>query len=85
MAKAKPAAPAAAKEGAAPKKKGNFFKSFGRFFSEVRSEFRKIVWPSRKTAMNNVIVVLGVCLSVGVVIWIVDALLSLILTYGLKG
>ena len=55
------------------KKRGLF-----RFFHDVRGEFKKIVWPSKKTALKNTIVVLGVVLAVGVCIWVIDLILALI-------
>ncbi len=53
------------------------------FFKDYKSEITKIVWPSRKTVVKNVIVVLIMCLLVGAFIWVLDwalaQLLSLIL------
>ncbi len=62
-------------------KKPNFFVRTGRklskWFREMRSELRKVVWPSGKQLLNNTLVVLGVALLVGIVIWILDALAGL--------
>lgn len=52
--------------------KPNIFKRIGRFFRDLRSEFKKIVWPTKKQTLNNTLVVL-VCVAVsGIVIWSVD-------------
>ena len=43
-----------------------------RFFSETRSEFKKIVWPAPKQVLNNTIVVIAMIVFVGVIIWLLD-------------
>lgn len=57
------------------KKKVGVFKRIGRFFRDLKSEFKKIVWPSKKTTINNTLVVLALMAIVGVSIWILDWLL----------
>lgn len=54
------------------KKKDGFFKKVTRFFKDTRSEFKKIIWPTRKQIINNTTVVLVVMAIVGVSIWILD-------------
>ena len=44
-----------------------------RFFKEEKSELKKVIWPSRQQLINNTITVLGACLVIGAIIWIVDA------------
>ena len=61
-----------------PAKKSRL-RNFGRFFSDVKSEFKKIVWPTRKQAINNTLVVLGFSAAVGVIVWSFDAVLTLII------
>lgn len=52
--------------------KPGVFKRIGRFFRDLRSEFKKIVWPTKKQTLNNTLVVL-VCVAVsGIVIWSMD-------------
>ena len=48
-------------------------KDRGRWFREMRSELKKVVWPSGKTTMKNTLTVLLCSLAVGVCIWIFDA------------
>ena len=48
-------------------------KDRGRWFREMRSELKKIVWPSSKQVMKNTGIVLLCSLLVGVCIWIFDA------------
>lgn len=54
-----------------PNKLG-LFKRIGRFFKDLKSEFKKIVWPTKKQILNNTAVVLTVMLIVGVCIWVLD-------------
>ena len=48
-------------------------KDHGKWFREMRSELKKVVWPSNKTTMKNTLTVLGVSLCVGAGIWLFDA------------
>ena len=52
------------------KKKKNASESFGarssRWFREMRSELRKVVWPTRKQLINNSIIVFVVVAIMGV-------------------
>ncbi|MBQ3549184.1 MAG: preprotein translocase subunit SecE [Oscillospiraceae bacterium] len=45
----------------------------GRWFREMRSELKKVVWPSGKEVSKNTGIVLLCSLLVGVCIWIFDA------------
>ena len=54
-----------------PKKVG-LFRRIGRFFKDLKSEFKKIVWPTKKQVLNNTAVVLVVMLLVGICIWLLD-------------
>ncbi|MEM0530554.1 preprotein translocase subunit SecE [Zongyangia sp. HA2173] len=56
----------------------NLAKRIGRFFKDMRGETKKIVWPTRKQVINNTIVVLVMMLIVGIFIWGVDAIMSLL-------
>ena len=58
-------------------KKENWFKrTWGRvtkYFRELKSELKKVVWPSGKETMKNTGTVLLCSLIVGAFIWIFDA------------
>lgn len=54
------------------KPKVNFIKKFARFFKDLKSEFKKIVWPTKKQVMNNTGVVLAFMGVTAVAIWGVD-------------
>ncbi len=44
-----------------------------KWFREMRSELKKVVWPSGKSTMKNVLTVLAVTLCIGAFIWVFDA------------
>ena len=46
-----------------------------KFFRDIRSEFKKISWPSKKQVWNNTVVVIVTVLIFGVVVWTLDFLL----------
>ena len=52
-------------------------KDHGKWFREMRSELKKVVWPSGKTTLKNTLTVLAVALVVGVCIWAFDAVATL--------
>ena len=58
-------------------KKENWFKrTWGKvkkYFRELRSELKKVVWPDGKTTAKNTGTVLLCSLIVGAAIWIFDA------------
>ena len=70
-------------------KKANWFvragKAVARYFRELRSELKKVVWPTAPQVLKNTLIVLACVLVVGVFIWLfdfvarvgVDALISL--------
>ena len=57
-------------------KKQNLFKrAWGgicRYFRELRSELKKVVWSTPKQVLKNTLVVLACVLVVGVFIWLFD-------------
>ena len=54
------------------KPKVGFFKKIGRSFKDLKSEFKKIVWASKKQVMNNTAVVLTFTGITAVAIWLLD-------------
>ena len=66
----------------AKKEKENVFaraaKRTARWFREMKSELKKVVWPTRKQTLNNVIVAVVVMVLAGIVIWAFDQLAYLI-------
>ncbi|MEG2813883.1 MAG: preprotein translocase subunit SecE [Oscillospiraceae bacterium] len=51
------------------KPKLGFFKRIKRYFKDLKSEWKKIVWPTRKQVLNNTGVVLAFMGASAVVIW----------------
>ena len=47
-------------------------KDHGKWFREMRSELKKVVWPDGKTTMKNTGTVILCSLLVGACIWIFD-------------
>ena len=85
MAEEKKANYAPAKAVTAVKKddtKPGFFKRVGKWFREMKSELKKVVWPSRKQLINNTLIVLGAVLVVGIIVvcfdWIAGQLVALL-------
>ena len=42
------------------------------FVREIRSELRRVVWPTRQEAINLTMIVIGVSVAVGVFLGLVD-------------
>ena len=72
----------ASKPEKAKKEKENIFTRAGkrtaRWFREMKSELKKVVWPTGKQTLNNVIVAVVIMVLAGVVIWAFDQLAYLI-------
>ena len=52
-------------------------KDYGKWFREMRSELKKVVWPSGKTTMKNTGTVLLCSLCIGACIWLFDGIAGL--------
>ena len=57
-------------------KKANWFsRTFGKvakYFRELRSELKKVVWPTPQQVLKNAAIVVGCVIVVGVFIWLFD-------------
>ena len=58
------------------KAKPSIIARIGKWLRELKSELKKVQWPSKKQTINNTVIVLVCVLIVGAVIWIFDALAS---------
>ena len=62
------------------KKQANIFARIGRaiakFFKDLASEVKKVVWPSKKQVLNNTVVVLTVCILSGAALFVVDSVFA---------
>ena len=50
-----------------------------KFFKDLVSETKKVVWPSKKQVLNNTGVVLAVCILCGAVLFCTDWVFSLVM------
>jgi preprotein translocase subunit SecE len=66
----KPAVKASPKTAAKKKKKGS--NRIAKWFREMRSELKKVVWPTPKQVTNNTLVALSLMAVSAVVIWALD-------------
>jgi len=75
---AKPAKAEKPKKDAKAKKdnKPGFFARIGKWLRELKSELKKVQWPSKKQTINNTVVVIVCVVLVGLCIWIFDLLLG---------
>ena len=57
-------------------KEPNFFSrtttKVSKWFREMKSELRKVVWPSGKQLLNNTLIVFGAVVVVGVIMFAFD-------------
>ncbi len=54
------------------------WKAVSNWFRGMKSELKKVVWPSRKTTTKNVLVAVTVMVISGVVIWAFDQVALLV-------
>ena len=52
--------------------KPGFFEKIKKFFKNLKSEFKKIVWPNRSQLIKQTIAVLLISLLLGAFIWLID-------------
>jgi preprotein translocase subunit SecE len=52
------------------------FKRIRQFLEDVRSEFKRIQWPTREATIKSTYVVLGVTITISIFLGIVDLGLS---------
>ena len=57
------------------KKENWFARTWGKvkkYFRELRSELKKVVWPTYQQVLKNAAIVVGCVIVVGVFIWLFD-------------
>ena len=80
MAEEKKVSSAPAKAVTAVKKedvKPGFFKRVGKWFREMKSELKKVIWPNFDTLKTNTLVSLGMMFISAIVIWGFDEVAQL--------
>ncbi len=69
-------------------KKSNIFaraaKAVGTYFRELKSELKKVVWPSGKQVRNNTLIVIVAVILVGVLVALLDLGFSALFNLFLK-
>lgn len=55
-----------------------FFKRVGKWFREMKSELKKVIWPNAKTLKNNTLVALGMMVISAVLVWGFDELAQML-------
>ena len=81
MAEEKKVNAAPAKAAVAVKKedvKLTFFQKAGKWFREMKSELKKVIWPTPKALRNNTLISLGMMAVSAVVIWGFDQLATMV-------
>ena len=66
------------------KKKNWFVRAWGgicRYFRELRSELKKVVWPTPQQVLKNTLIVVVCVLIVGVLLWLFDTVAG----FGING
>jgi len=61
-----------AKTPAPAKKKARGSNKLGKWFREMRSELKKVVWPTPKQVTNNTFVALVVMFAAAIAVWALD-------------
>ena len=62
------------------KAKPGLFARVGKWLKDMRSELKKVQWPTRKQTVNNTVIVIICCIIVGICIWLFDALAGAVIT-----
>jgi len=57
-------------------KKPNFFARIGQYFKDVRTELRRVVWPTRKEVVNSSMIVIVTLLFFIAFTLVIDAISS---------
>ena len=54
------------------KSKPGIFARIGKWLKDMKSELKKVQWPTRKQTVNNTLIVIACVVVVGIFIWIFD-------------
>ena len=57
-------------------KKDGIFRRIGNSIKSTKSEFKKVVWPTKKQLLNNTLVVIAALIVIGLVIFGLDTLFT---------
>ena len=57
-----------------------FFQRVGKWFREMKSELKKVIWPTPKALRNNTLISLGMMAISAVGIWLFDELAQMVVS-----
>jgi preprotein translocase subunit SecE len=63
-----------------PEKKPGAFRRLVQYFNDVKSELKRVTWPTKQEVLNSSLVVIGALIFFGVLIFLVDAAVVPLLT-----
>ena len=55
-----------------------FFQKVGKWFREMKSELKKVIWPTPKALRNNTLISLGMMVISAVGIWCFDEIAQMV-------
>ena len=58
----------------------SFFQKVGKWFREMKSELKKVIWPTPKALRNNTLISLGMMLISAVGIWAFDEIAQMVVS-----
>ena len=58
--------------------KPGFFQRIGKWFREMKSELKKVIWPTRQQLTKNSLISVGVMVVAAIVIWGFDELAQML-------
>ena len=65
--------------------KVGFFARVGKWLKEMKSELKKVQWPTKKQTINNTLIVIACVIVVGLFIWVFDfiaqGVINILLTF----
>ena len=61
-----------------------FISRISRFFSDMKGEAKRVVWPTKKQVINNTLIVIGFVVIAALFIAGIDSILSLLVQFFLK-
>lgn len=70
-------------ENASTSKLANAWRKIVRFFKDIRSELKKVIWPTKSQLINYTVSVLVICLMIGIIIWASDVILGKVVEWTL--
>lgn len=56
-------------------------KSLKKYFRGVRSEFKKVIWPTKKQWINYSLIVISVSIVTALFIYIIDYIMNILMSF----